>query len=184
MIDLVVLRHFETIWNKEKRLQGHMDLPLLTSSTTLRLPKYTEMFSVVSSPLKRTVQTAQLLGLSPKSEDALKEMDYGEWQGQTTLNLNKDEQAKGLYMTPPGGESPKDVMDRLLPWIQTLTHPTVAITHKGIIRAMLSLATGWDMTHDFPEKIQWNACHHFKVHDGCLNIHQLNIPLEVTTNET
>ena len=47
-----------------------------------------------------------------------------------------ENEAAGLDFRPAGGESPRDVQDRLLPWLAGLRGPTVAVTHKGVIRAL------------------------------------------------
>lgn len=177
MIDLLVLRHFETSWSHEKRIQGHLDIPLSPLTTPFKLPKIFNDFTFVSSPLLRAQQTAFLLKIHPQVEPALIEMNYGRWQGLYTAEIDPFEQAKGLDMTPPHGESPRQVMKRVHAWIGKLQTPTFAITHKGVIRSMLALATGWDMTTDFREKIDWKAFHHFKIKDGNLSLHELNIPL-------
>ena len=56
--------------------------------------------------------------------------------------------ARGLDFRPPGGESPRDVRVRVVRWLdigREATQPLVAVTHKGVLRALLALATGWDM---------------------------------------
>jgi probable phosphoglycerate mutase len=55
-------------------------------------------------------------------------------------------EALGLDFRPPGGESPREVRARLESLFADLTDElVVCVTHKGVIRAALSLATGWDM---------------------------------------
>ncbi|MCZ7599124.1 MAG: histidine phosphatase family protein [Gammaproteobacteria bacterium] len=55
--------------------------------------------------------------------------------------------------------------------------PVGAVTHKGVIRAALSLATGWDLTADFGQKLARDALHVFRIDDGALAIRRLNVPL-------
>ena len=55
---------------------------------------------------------------------------------------------------------------------------TGAVAHQGIIRATVSLATGWDMINPPPEKMEWDAVQLFSVDaDGSVEIDQLNISL-------
>lgn len=92
-------------------------------------------------------------------------MDWGQFEGLRlseinhqieTLRLQPD---RGLDLLPPGGESPRMVRARVAEWLKQLPLKrvaTIAVTHKGVIRAALSLATGWDMQHSFSEKIHWH----------------------------
>ena len=54
----------------------------------------------------------------------------------------------------------------------------VAVTHKGVIRAVLSAATGWDMTEPPPLSLDWTCAHVFDLDDGGhLELHIANVPL-------
>ena len=179
MINLVITRHFNTAWSKDRRLQGRKDLPLLSSPVSYKIPDTFQTYDVVSSPLLRATQTAALLSDTPSTlHEALIEMDFGTWEGLTVHDIDPAAQALGLQMTPPNGESPLMVMDRLRPWIHSLKKDTFAITHKGVIRALIALATGWDMKEKFLPTLQPTTCHHFTVVDGLLRLKELNIPLK------
>jgi probable phosphoglycerate mutase len=102
-----------------------------------------------SSPLSRAVETAQILsGAPPREEPALSEMDWGEWEGYGLDDLRQRfgdafarNEAAGLDFRPPGGESPREVRDRVVRWlgeIAALGEPVVAVTHKGVLRAVLA----------------------------------------------
>ena len=73
-------------------------------------------------------------------------------------------------------------MERLKGWtaeIATTGAPVVAVTHKAAIRALLALATGWDMTGRQPVKLDWRCLHFFEVTgDGAVHVSRLNVPLE------
>ena len=92
-----------------------------------------------------------------------------------------ENEARGIDFHPPGGESPRQVQDRVMPLLAELAQrrqPTIAITHKGVIRAVYALAVGWQMTGKPPEKLQDEACHRFLLSpDGTPSIGRLNIPL-------
>lgn len=200
MTPLVMIRHGPTAWNSDRRLQGRTDIPLSEEGRTLvsgwRVPSELRGYEWVSSPLKRACETAGLLaGMPPRIEPLLTEMDYGEWEGKRLADLRAElgeamaeNEARGLDFRPAGGETPRDVQVRLKQWLGTLAgHPraTVAITHHGVLRALYSLATGWDMAGPPPEKFRWGAMHRFSVSDGGqVRVERINIDLAKAIPET
>ncbi len=191
MVKLMVIRHGKTDWNLNKKIQGRTDIALSPLGREelvgRRVPGEFSGFGWVSSPLKRTRETAELLGATDlKLEPALVEMSWGDWEGQTLVGLREkygDEfrynEARGLQMTPPGGESPADVVERLRPWLRSLKADTVAVTHKGVIRALKSLAYNWDMTDKAPVSFDWATGHLFEVSEsGDIRPLRINISME------
>ena len=191
---LSVIRHASTAWNEQGRMQGRRDEPLSARGraqvSAWRLPA--ELAAPVrwySSPLRRAVETARLLsGREPQRENALVEMDWGEWEGfaldalRTRFNAEfARNEALGLDFQPPGGESPRDVLIRVRRWLAGISReasPVVAVTHNGVLRAILAAATGWDMTAKPPLKMRANAVHQFSVSDdGSLTVLECNIAL-------
>jgi probable phosphoglycerate mutase len=73
------------------------------------------------------------------------------------------------------------VQARLQPWLTRLGaagRPTVAVTHKGVIRALLGLATGWDFLGKPPARLDWAAAHLFAVDPtGRPRLERANLPL-------
>jgi probable phosphoglycerate mutase len=144
---------------------------------------------MLSSPLLRAVATAQRLGaVRPAVEPRLTEMDWGEWEGFTLAELRTRfgpamaaAEARGLDFRPPGGESPRDVQARLGPLLAEIAaegRPVVAVTHKGVIRAVLARATGWDMQGKPPARLSWDAAHLFRLAaDGSPRVERLNLAL-------
>lgn len=197
MTRLILMRHGPTSWNKEFRLQGRTDIPLSAagrkSVATWRLvPEITKTSIWYSSPLCRAVETAALLGhRDAMVEPALTEMSWGEWEGRTLEDLNKTQEYShlsfrdGLDFRPPGGESKRDIIDRLRPfWARVAARdvPVVAITHKGVIEATMAVATGWDMRTKRPAKVGLGASHLFEVdQDGVLSVIRLNVNGEEKT---
>lgn len=190
---LILLRHGPTDWNEAGRIQGRSDRPLSRTGATAvgqwRLPDDLGGYHWVASPLTRARQTAALLGHSKaRIEEALIEADWGEWEGSNLAELRdrygtgmKSMEDRGLDFRPPGGESPRDLQARLRPWLKRLAkakNPTVAVCHKGIIRAVYAMASGWDLVSAPPEKLRGSAAHYFRVGDsGQLRVHRLNVPL-------
>jgi probable phosphoglycerate mutase len=191
---LALLRHGPTEWNTMRRLQGRVDLPLSTAGEVYvsrwRLPAEVADFTWVASPLLRARETARLLGLGDVAVvRALTETDWGEWEGKTLSELRALDpagvaasEAKGLDFRPPGGESAREVLNRLKPWLARVAAAGVstgAITHKGVIRAVLALATGWAMTSKPPARLEWDAVHLFRLDkSGAPTVERLNVPLE------
>ena len=191
MTRLALIRHGPTAWNAERRLQGRTDVALSADGrarvAAWSVPEEFREFRWVASPLSRTVETATLLcGNPPPTDAALIEMSFGAWEGRTLADLRAEFgaamvewEALGLDFRAPGGESPRDVQDRLRPWLRRLEEPTIAVTHKGVIRAVYALAAGWDMTGEPPDKLR-DACIHVFVlaADGWPRIERLNVALE------
>lgn len=191
MSRLLLVRHGKTDWNLENKLQGRADIPLNNLGRELlapcSIPSAFAKFRLVSSPLKRAMETAEILsGDTPQIVPQLIEMDWGDWEGQSIAQLRSQSpgimveiEARGLDMCPPAGESPRDVQMRLAPWLASLNGDTVAICHKGVIRAVISLAFEWDMMGKSPVRFDWTAGHLFAVNElGRISPVQMNIPLE------
>ena len=192
MSRIALVRHGRTEWNAQKRLQGQADKPLSDEGRarvrTWRLPDDLHAFDWVASPLSRAQETARLLGLDPAPEPALIEMHWGEWEGCTHTELKekygaefKRRAGRGIDLRPHGGESPREVRERFAGWAASVGRsgrPMGAVAHQGIIRAAISLATGWDMVNPLPDKMDWDAVHLFAVEsDGTVSIERLNISL-------
>lgn len=190
MTPFALIRHMPTLWNKEGRLQGRRDAPLDTEALPRwRWPAEFAGFRILSSPLGRARETATRLGLTPQIDPRLGEMSWGDWEGRTLPELRAvfagtlDElEARGLDFRAPGGESPRDVQARLHPLLAEIAAsgaPTAAVTHKGVIRAVFALATGWDMLGKPPHRLSWSAAHLFRL-DRCGHpaVERLNIPLD------
>lgn len=189
-VPFAVLRHAATVWNIERRLQGMTDIPLSPAGEAearrRRLPPPADGWQRVSSPLRRARRTAELLRPAAAVTicSALREMSFGSWEGYTVAGLRAtvgqafiDQERRALDFQPPGGESPRAVMVRIGQWAKGLSEPAVAISHKATIRALLALATGWDMTDRLPHRLDWNCVHFLEVtSDGTVRIGRLNVP--------
>ncbi|MEP6658047.1 MAG: histidine phosphatase family protein [Betaproteobacteria bacterium] len=191
---LSVIRHGSTAWNEQGLMQGRRDEPLSALGraqvSAWRWPAaLATPVRWYSSPLRRAVETARLLGgRDPQRENALIEMDWGAWEGFALDTLRAHfnpefarNEALGLDFQPPGGESPRHVLIRVQRWLAGVsrdTSPAVAVTHNGVLRAILAAATGWDMTVKPPLKLHTNAVHQFSVSDdGSLTVLECNIAL-------
>jgi broad specificity phosphatase PhoE len=193
MTRLVLLRHAATGWNTDHRLQGRADLPLSDAGRASlfgrRVPEAYARRKWYVSPLQRARETADLLHLPAAVEPALIEMDWGQYEGRTVAELRTQygeafttEEARGLDFQPPQGESPRQVQQRLLPWLRSLAEAGVdcgAVTHKGVIRAVLAAAYGWPMIGKPPVRLDWTCLHEFRIAaNGRPHPLAMNIPLE------
>jgi broad specificity phosphatase PhoE len=195
---LALIRHGATDWSAAGLMQGRADRPLSEAGRAevacWRLPPELDGFDWATSPLARARETASiLLGREVPSETCLIEADWGAWEGKSLADLRAADaeamrvnETRGLDFRPPGGESPRDVQARLRPWLAVLARagrPTAAVTHKGVIRAMLGLATGWDFLGKPPARLRWDAVHLFLLApDGAPQVERLNIPLAVNSD--
>jgi len=193
MTPLLLIRHGATAWNAAGRIQGRTDVPLSPRGrrevAAWRLPEAWQDARWLASPLGRARDTAALLTDQPVAVDPrLGEMDWGAWEGQrlTALRAAAPEamaqnEARGLDFRPPGGESPRDVCARLAELIAELAAaptPVVAVTHKGVMRAALVLATGWDMLGKPPHRLQRDRAFTLKCFpDGRLELAGAPLPL-------
>src|SRR5690349_10298516 len=150
MVSLALLRHADTAWSAEGRIQGRHDVPLSESGCAalarFALPPTCHGMRVVTSPLARCVETARLLGARDALCDPrLVEMHWGEWEGRLLAELReelgepmRENEARGWDFRPAGGESPREVWARIRPWLAEIAAtgaPTLAITHRGVIRS-------------------------------------------------
>jgi len=179
MTAFAVLRHGPTAWNAAGSLQGRQDLPLTPGARAAlerrRLPAEVAGFAWLASPLRRAQETAAALGITALPELRLVEMAWGDWEGRTLAELRRSPEARlaereaaGLDLAPPGGESPRAVQRRLMPLLAEIAArgaPVGAVTHKGIIRALLALASGWDMRGKPPVRLDWERVQLFEL-DG------------------
>jgi len=178
MVQLAILRHGHTPWNRAGRIQGRTDISLEESAAAdlarLRLPDGWAGADLVASPLKRAVETARLVaGRDPAVDPALIEMDWGDWEGLHGLDLKADAASGfrdiedwGWDYCPPAGESPADVWARLEPWAKALTRDTVAVCHIGIMRVLLARAHGWNFSGPAPFRIKRNWLFLIDLEDG------------------
>ena len=179
MTDLLFIRHGLTEWNEAGRIQGRRDIPLaphaLSALSGQRLPeRFGERCRWVSSPLRRARETACALGAEEvEIEPRLAEMDWGDWEGRSLPALRKElgeamrkNEARGLDFETPAGDSPRRVQARLRPWLGEVAaagRPVAAVSHKGVGRALLALAIGWDMKDRAPVRLRWEHVHRFEV---------------------
>jgi probable phosphoglycerate mutase len=163
---LYYVRHGETDFNIQGRLQGRRDTVLnahgrrqaaecgiLMSDLFSRDHRQPQDFKYVSSPLMRARETMEILratlGLEAHDyeiDPRLLEIAYGDWEGLTLPEieahsagvLTRREDDKWDF-APPGGESYRELADRIGNWYSSLTADTVVAAHGGGVRALMAI---------------------------------------------
>lgn len=153
---LLLVRHGETIWNSEGRLQGQEDVPLSERGIeqARALAPIVRSFgpaAVIASDLQRAWKTAEALGYPEYCLDSrLREADLGSWVGLSAGELlSTDADAYLAWrdgnLTPPDGESFELLMERVRECLEHLAResgPVLIVTHGGVVRAALALLLG------------------------------------------
>jgi broad specificity phosphatase PhoE len=141
-----LVRHAETEWSLSGRHTGRTDIPL-TDAGRERAAKLgarlrgTEFVAVLSSPLSRARETAELAGLGDRAQlrDDLLEWDYGAYEGLTTPQIRESDADWDLWNDgAPGGESAEQVrdrVDRLVAEVLEIDGPAVLFAHGHVLRA-------------------------------------------------
>lgn len=141
--EIYLLRHGQTFWNAENRMQGWLN-SALTPQGEMEAARQFEIlrgrdlsgFSFFSSPLGRAVQTAAIacgpLAETIHTDERLKEIGVGEWSGQLRSALpvpSGDDPELAQYEMAPGGEGYHALQDRLRAFLTDLAGPAVLVTH-------------------------------------------------------
>ncbi|MCK2056063.1 histidine phosphatase family protein [Methylobacterium sp. 37f] len=163
MTPIYFIRHGQTDWNAEGRLQGQRDIALnaeglrQAEDVARRLAAVAEAdlatMDYAASPLARTRRTMETLraalALPPEGyrlDPRLKEISFGTWEGSTWAEIRRRDPSGAAARDrdrwgyrPPGetGESYAMLVERVTPVVTGLTRPTVIVAHGGVARAIL-----------------------------------------------
>ena len=160
---LILVRHGETVLNREGRILGHNEEPLTErgrgQAIAVAQALYPETpFTLYASPLSRALETAQIIAQKHQVDitplEGLKEVDVGELDGMSIQEMRRSYPefarlwAQDAAATPmPGGESPAHLQQRAWKAVVTIlernpTSTTVAVTHAFTIYTLLCKALG------------------------------------------
>ncbi len=167
---IVFVRHGETSYNAESRLQGQRDIPLngkgreqasavgrsLRGEMAGELARLDAAGAFYASPLQRTRQTMELaraaMGLPPERYHlcaTLKELTFGDWEGLTWPEVEardaaaaRAREADKWNFAPPRGESYAMLVERLRPWLAARQGDCFVASHGGVARAFMFLLAG------------------------------------------
>ena len=156
---LYFVRHGETDWNLERRLQGQHDIPLnalgrsqaqrcgaILHDLLARSGRPADQYDYLSSPLGRARETMELMrvamGLDPggyRTDARLMEMSFGRWEGFTFAELQareapalaERERDKWGFVLP-GGESYAQLEVRVRAWYEGIERASVVAAHGGV----------------------------------------------------
>lgn len=170
---ILLARHGETRENKERRFQGQNDVPLsekgIEQAHALAEAAAAEERPIVAlytSPQRRARQTADVvaerLGLEPREDPRLKEVDVGDWQDRLKDDVEREDpdtwaafRAAGDRFRFPGGESFAEQQERVIAALVDITQrgdlPALVVCHRGVVRCALAHThrRGLETYHDW-----------------------------------
>ncbi len=157
--ELILVRHAETDWNKDKRFQGQED-PTLNETGCKQADKLAKYLAdwdidiIYTSDLKRAFTTAEAINryhdIQVIRENGLREIDFGKWEGLTYQEISseypeivKKWNQDPASVNPPGGENLNDFRDRVgsafTDIINNNENQTIlTVSHGGTIKAYLT----------------------------------------------
>jgi glucosyl-3-phosphoglycerate phosphatase len=157
---LILVRHGESTWNAEERLQGQLDPPLSERGREQALALAAVVDGVppervICSDLGRARETAELMGLRPARFDPRwREIDVGSWGGKTAAEIDAqgDELTnwRGGTRRAPDGEPWEAFAQRVSGAVDELIAaggPWLVVSHGGCVRVAVSHITGADVLH-------------------------------------
>ena len=158
-----LIRHAQTEWNLEKRIQGQLDSPL-TACGERQAHQWGQLLNqfkwdrILSSDAGRALQTAALINASLKIplevDNRLQEQDWGVWSGEREADIRrahvlqlKELSALGWDFRPPGGEDRRTLWQRSSAALRAAAtaRPGAAflvVTHEGIIKSLIYQLSG------------------------------------------
>ncbi|MDR8079274.1 histidine phosphatase family protein [Burkholderia cenocepacia] len=169
---ILFIRHGETAWNRIKRIQGHIDIPLADTGLAqaqrlaARLGREARdgarIDAVYSSDLMRAQQTAQpfadVLGLPLLLREGLRERSYGAFQGHDSTEIEAlfpdayaAWQTRDPGFAPEGGESQREFYHRVLHALEPIVaaHPggrIACVAHGGVLDCVYRFANGIELS--------------------------------------
>ncbi|HQN04963.1 MAG TPA: histidine phosphatase family protein [Anaerolineaceae bacterium] len=188
MTELWLVRHGQTDWNTEFRIQGSIDKSLNAigieqAHAIAKKLKDTHFDAIYSSPAKRAYQTAsaiaQQLGLTIRTDKRLKEISLGLWEGLTWQQVQErypemflKRKADPVHFAPEGAETYGDLARRMVQAANeiALSHPgerVLVVSHGMSLATLLSKARGTNLADAYdlvpqnatPVVIEWEMEH-------------------------
>ena len=190
-----LIRHAPTIWNREKRIQGQLDSTLTTEGEILCKTWGQTLSSqlwdrIVSSDLGRTLRTAELINTVLKvpmtHTPLLREVDWGEWTGQSIKQIKAENpgvlpemEKAGWAFRPPGGEdriavwerAQRALRDAAEKWPQEVI---LVVTHEGVIKCLVYRLSQRRFLPDEPPLLKSGYLHRLVYGNDGLQIEKIN----------
>ena len=163
IIHFGLIRHAQTIWNREKKIQGHSDSPL-TADGERQASNWGQILlryswdRMLASDTDRALATVEkinaFLKIPIEIDSRLREQDWGHWVGKTVAQIQTesaellDEQTSaGWDFCPPGGEDRSSVLARSRGALQEAFNRwpgenILVVTHEGVIKSLIYYLSG------------------------------------------
>ena len=155
---IALARHGETTWNKDRRFQGQLDVPLSDrgreqAHALAEQAAAEPLNALYTSPLVRAKETAEIvgrrIGLEPREDPRLKEVDVGDWERRLKDDVKRDDpdgwaafERAGEQFRFPGGESFAEQQERVVAALVDITQrgdlPALVVCHRGVVRCALA----------------------------------------------
>lgn len=163
MTEFWLVRHGETVWNQEGRLQGSIDIELnenglLQAGRLAEQLKNVNFQAIFSSPLKRACKTAEIISaqckLPVQTDPRLAEISMGLWEGLTVSELRmkypgqlEKRNADPVHFCPQGGESTFEISIRLRQTVDEISRqyteePVLLVSHGLALATLVCMAKG------------------------------------------
>ncbi len=180
-MEIYIIRHGRTLWNREQRLQGSSDIELSESG---RIParessenmKNIHFDRIFASPLKRAYETACILRRDREIEivtdHRIQELNFGSWEGQTMEELNSNPEcgfkyffdSPELYVAAEDGESLEHLCERAASFMKEQIEPlaescerVLIVAHGAVNKAMMTHVKKHDISQFWAGGLQRNC---------------------------
>lgn len=175
-----LLRHGETVWNRQKRIQGRLDSEL-TDGGRQSLRRWGRFLAssrwnwnrIAVSPAPRAQKSAaiinEFLDIETETLSGLREQDWGAWEGLRWAEIEENQNEileeqvdSGWSFRPPGGESRHEVRDRARSALAALGRcwpgeEILVICHQGVIKSLVYAIEGRHFKPDEKKLIDKNS---------------------------
>lgn len=181
---IIAVRHGETDWNRDTRIQGHTDIALSDkgrwqAEQLARALSEESIAAFYASDLSRALDTAQATarvhGRPVTTHRGLRERAFGRFEGLTWAEIEAHHPAESMAwrkrvpdFAPPGGESLLQLRDRVIAAVNDLAvrHPgeqLMLVAHGGVLDVLYRAATrldiqaprSWDLTNTAVNRLLW-----------------------------
>jgi broad specificity phosphatase PhoE len=196
MTCIILIRHGQTAWNKVERIRGQVDIPLdetgvaQARATAQRVVEDWQPSAVISSPLRRAIQTAEVIAHQLCQEVCLEpgllDINFGQWQGLSPAHVERrwPEMAAAWLTAPhtvhfPGGGSLDQVKQRSMTALHALIErhggqQIVVVAHTVVNRVIMCAVLGLDNSHYWRIGQDTCAINVFRWHEGAFYVDSLN----------
>ncbi|WP_330400797.1 histidine phosphatase family protein [Lacrimispora amygdalina] len=170
MMNIYLIRHGQTDWNIQGRIQGSHDIPLnetglMQAQMLAEGMESKPVKKIFSSTLKRALATAEALSSRQQAEiipmPQLIEMEFGKWEGLTWEEIEEKYPKEYRHWVlnpseaaPPGGESQDQIIKRCMEVLHIIVEQTggrediAVVSHGGILAWLVSVMLGPDVQEE------------------------------------